>query len=75
MEKDIIIISHLRNSQVDRLGEFSKRKQDLYDNLVEFGENSFGQPDNSEDMKVLNLSITRAKKFVWFIGNLSTIEN
>lgn len=75
VEKDIIIISHMRNSQIDRLGEFSKRNQEEYDNLAEFGENSFGQPDNFEDMKTLNLALTRAKKFIWFVGNLSTIQS
>lgn len=59
---------------MDRLGEFSKRKQDLYDNLVEFGENSFCQADNSESMKVLNLAMTRARKFLWLVGNLSTVQ-
>ena len=46
IEKDAIIISHLRNS--------SAKKWDF-------------------DLKSLNLALTRAKKFVWFIGKLESV--
>ena len=59
IERDIIIISHVRNSQQHQLGEFGSSTSGA------------SMADSNESTKVFNLALTRAKQFLWFIGNLS----
>ena len=53
VEKDVIIVSHLRNSAYEKLGDLNT-----------------GAGDSLESIKVLNLTLTRARRFMWFVGNL-----
>ena len=48
-----MIVSHLRNSTYEKLGDFKT-----------------GTGDTIESIKVLNLTLTRARRFMWFVGNL-----
>ena len=66
IEKDIIIISHLRNSQVNQLGQFTQFKSST---------GNMPQSDSVESTKILNLALTRAKRFLWLVGNLQHITN
>jgi superfamily I DNA and/or RNA helicase len=68
IEKDIIIVSHLRNSQQHHLGYFSGSGPSQHHNA-----NFANIRDSNESTKIFNLAFTRAKRFLWFVGNLSQV--